>query len=77
MKEDGTTTNTTLQSKTKEDFVNQLTEYITQLDEFTTQISKKKIFDDLKVKKDRKDKYPILRNLLSELRPEIVLKLKE
>ncbi|CCV01821.1 hypothetical protein IIV22_144R [Invertebrate iridescent virus 22] len=77
LKEDGTTTSTTLQSKSKEDFINKLTDYIHQLDECTTQISKKKVFDDLKVKKDRKDKYPVLKNLLSQLRPDVVLKLKE
>ncbi|CCV01859.1 hypothetical protein IIV22A_015R [Invertebrate iridescent virus 22] len=72
LKEDGTTTSTTLQSKSKEDF-----DYIHQLDECTTQISKKKVFDDLKVKKDRKDKYPVLKSLLSQLRPDVILKLKE
>ncbi|CCV01995.1 hypothetical protein IIV22A_151R [Invertebrate iridescent virus 22] len=77
LKEDGTTTSTTLQSKSKEDFINKLTDYIHQLDECTTQISKKKVFDDLKVKKDRKDKYPVLKSLLSQLRPDVVLKLKE
>ncbi|CCV01702.1 hypothetical protein IIV22_025R [Invertebrate iridescent virus 22] len=77
LKEDGTTTSTTLQSNSKEDFINKLTDYIHQLDECTTQISKKKVFDDLKVKKDRKDKYPVLKSLLSQLRPDVVLKLKE
>ncbi|CCV02208.1 hypothetical protein IIV30_013R [Invertebrate iridescent virus 30] len=77
LKEDGTTTSTTLQSKSKEDFINKLTDYIIKLDESITQISKKKVFDDLKVKKDRKDKYPVLKSLLSQLRPDVVLKLKE
>jgi hypothetical protein len=40
-------------------------------------ITKKKIFDDLKVKKDRKEKFPLLRSILGQLRPEISLKLKE
>ncbi|ADO00477.1 hypothetical protein WIV_gp133 [Wiseana iridescent virus] len=77
LKEDGTTTNTTLQAKTQEDFVDQLKEYITKLDDCTTQVSKKKIFDDLEIKKDRKDKFPILRALLAQLRPEIKLILKQ
>ncbi|ADO00407.1 hypothetical protein WIV_gp064 [Wiseana iridescent virus] len=77
LKEDGTTTNTTLQAKTQEDFVDQLKEYISNLDNSTTQVSKKKIFDDLEIKKDRKDKFPILRALLAQLRPEIKLILKQ
>jgi hypothetical protein len=54
-----------------------LKKYIASLSETTTEITKKKIFDDLKVKKDRKDKFPILRAILAQLRPEILLKLKE
>ena len=52
-------------------------EYISKLDSTTTEITKKKVFDDLKVKKDRTGKYPILRAILAQLRPEIVLKQKE
>ena len=77
LKEDGTTSNTTLQAKTQEDFANQLKEYISNLDETTTQITKKKVFDDLNIKKDRIGKFPLLRTILAQLRPEILLKLKE
>ena len=77
LREDGTTSNMTLQAKTQEDFVTQLKEYISRLDGNTTEITKKKVFDDLKIKKDRKDKFPILRAILAQLRPEILLKLKE
>lgn len=77
LKEDGTTTNTILQANTQEDFVKQLKDYISKLDVQTTQITKKRIFDDLKVNKNRKDKVIILRDILSQLRPEIQLKLKE
>ncbi|CCV02032.1 hypothetical protein IIV25_014R [Invertebrate iridovirus 25] len=77
LKEDGTATNTTFQAKTQEEFIDQLKEYITNLDNSTTQVSKKKIFDDLEIKKDRKDKFPVLKALLAQLRPEIKLILKQ
>jgi hypothetical protein len=38
-----------------------------------TVISKKKVFDDLKVRKDRTSKFSILEQILSQLRPEIML----
>jgi hypothetical protein len=77
LREDGTTTNTTLEAKSNQDFINQLKAYISKIDESTIEITKKKIFDDLKVKKDRKDKFPLLRLILGQMRPEISLKLKE
>jgi hypothetical protein len=77
LKEDGTATNTTLSANSQQDFINQLKEYISGLDSNTTSISKKKVFDDLNVKKDRKDKFPLLRAILNELRPDILLKQKE
>ena len=77
LKEDGTATNTTLSANSQQDFINQLKEYISELDSNTTSISKKKVFDDLNVKKDRKDKFPLLRAILNELRPDILLKQKE
>ena len=48
-------------------------EYISTLDPNTTVISKKKVFDDLKVRKNRTSMFPILEQILSELRPEIML----
>jgi hypothetical protein len=77
LREDGTATNTTLEAKSQQDFITQLKNYISKIDESTTEITKKKIFDDLKVKKDRKDKFPLLRSILGQMRPEISLKLKE
>jgi hypothetical protein len=70
LKEDGTVDNVTIQSDSFEEAVK---EYILALNPSTTSISKKKIFDDLKVKKDRTGKYPILQQVLSKLRPEIKL----
>jgi hypothetical protein len=77
LREDGTATNTTLEAKSNQDFITQLKAYISKIDESTTEITKKKIFDDLKVKRDRKDKFPLLRSILGQMRPEISLKLKE
>lgn len=63
-----------LEAKSNQDFITQLKAYISKIDESTTEITKKKIFDDLKVKKDRKDKFPLLRLILGQMRPEISLK---
>jgi gas vesicle protein len=73
LKEDGTVDNVTIQSDSFEEAVKK---YVKALDPNTTIISKKKVFDDLKVKKNRINKFPILQQLLNELRPEIKLKLK-
>jgi hypothetical protein len=70
LKEDGTVDNVTIQSDSFEEAVK---EYILALNPSTTSISKKKDCDDLKVKKDRTGKYPILQQVLSKLRPEIKL----
>jgi len=77
LREDGSTTNTTLQASSQEDFAKLLRDYVSKLDSNTTEITKKKVFDDLRVKKDRKDKFPLLRAILKELRPDISLKQKE
>jgi hypothetical protein len=73
LKEDGTVENTTIQSENKEDFEDSLKRYILNLDSETTSISKKKVFDDLKIKKNRVEKLPVLQKLLNSLRPEIKL----
>ena len=70
LKKDGTVSNLIIQSDTFEEAVK---EYILALKPNTTWISKKKVFDDLKVKKDRNIKFPILQTILSQLRPEIKL----
>ncbi len=70
LKEDGTVDNVTIQSDSFEEAVK---EYISALDPNITEISKKKVFDDLKVKKNRTSKFPILEQILNELRPEIML----
>ena len=77
LKVDGTTTNTTLQASTQQDFISQLKEYISQIDDETTSISKKKVFDDLNIKKNRKDLFLTLKSVLSQVRPDITLKHKE
>ncbi len=48
-------------------------EYVKTLDSNTTVISKKKIFDDLKIRKNRTERFPILEQVLGQLRPEIML----
>jgi len=75
--EDGTTTTTTIQATSQDSFKTQLEAYIRKLDSTTTCISKKKVFDDLKVKKDRTGKLPILQQLLTSLRPNIKLVLHQ
>lgn len=74
LNKDGTVDCTTIQTTSFEEMV---TLYISKLSKTTTEITKKKIFDDLQVKKDRKDKFPILRAILAQLRPEIKLILKQ
>jgi mRNA-degrading endonuclease YafQ of YafQ-DinJ toxin-antitoxin module len=74
LKEDGTVENTTIHSTSFEEMVKT---YIFNLNSDTKEISKRRVFDDLKVRKDRKNKVPILKSLLAQLRPEITLKLKE
>jgi hypothetical protein len=76
LKEDGTVVNKTFKADTPQEFIDKLRNYIFKLDTNVTEISKKKVFDDLKVKKNRINKFPILQQLLNELRPEIKLKLK-
>ncbi|AHL67634.1 hypothetical protein DH26_gp147 [Chloriridovirus anopheles1] len=73
LNEDGTVTNMTIQSKTPQEFRLQLEAYIRGLDSTTTTISKKKVFDDLNVKKDRVNKLPLLQQLLRQLKPQIRL----
>jgi len=59
LKEDGTVDNVTIQSESKEDFEDSLKRYILTLNPDMTYISRKKVFDDLKIKKDRKLKFPL------------------
>ena len=70
LKEDGTVDNLTLQSDSFEEAVK---EYISRLNPSTTYISRKKVFDDLNVKKDRTVKFPILQAIFSQLKPDIKL----
>jgi hypothetical protein len=70
LKEDGTVDNVTIQSDSFEEAVK---EYVKTLDPNITEISKKKVFDDLKVRKNRTQKFPILEQILGRLRPEILL----
>lgn len=70
LKEDGTVDNLTLQSNSFEEAVK---EYILALSPTITCISKKKVFDDLKIKCGRINKYPILQAIFNQLRPEIRL----
>ncbi|CCV02046.1 hypothetical protein IIV25_028R [Invertebrate iridovirus 25] len=74
LNKDGTVDCTTIKSSSFEGMVK---EYILKLSDTTTEITKKKVFDDLQIKKDRKDKFPILRAILAQLRPEIKLILKQ
>jgi hypothetical protein len=67
---DGTVDNVTIQSDSFEEAVK---EYVKTLDPTTTVISKKKIFDDLKIRKNRTSMFPMLEYILGQLRPEIML----
>jgi hypothetical protein len=73
LKEDGTVENVTTQSNSIEEFEQSLKAYISSLNSDVTSISKKKVFDDLKVKDGRTQKLPLLKQLLGILRPEIRL----
>ena len=68
LKEDGTVIQTTMQS---DSFENAVKEYILTLKPSVTSISKKKVFDDLKVRKDRTKEFPILINIFGQLKPGI------
>jgi hypothetical protein len=70
LKEDGTVDNVTSQAGSFEEAVRN---YVMALKDDTIKISKKKIFDDLNVKKDRIGKYLVLQTLINELRPDIKL----
>lgn len=70
LKEDGTVDQVIIQSDSFEEAVKK---YILTLNPTITSISKKKVFDDLKVKKDRNSKFSILQSILGQLRPEIKL----
>ena len=72
--EDGTQTTTTIQATSQDTFKAKLEEYIRQLDSSTTtSISRKKVFDDLKITKDRTSKLPLLKQLFGQLKPNIKL----
>jgi hypothetical protein len=70
LKEDGTVHNTTIKSDSFEEAVK---EYVLSLNPDVTSISKKKVFDDLKGRKDRNITFPILQSIIEQLRPEIKL----
>ena len=72
----GNATNMLLQAPTQEDFKEKLKKYISRLDGSTTEITKKKVFDDLKVTKDRTSKFQILKEMFEQLRPGMVVKHK-
>jgi hypothetical protein len=73
LREDGTVETTTIRSDNKEDFEEDLKRYISTLNPETTSISRKKVFDDLKIAKNRLQKLPVLQALLDRLRPDIKL----
>lgn len=72
----GNATNVLLQAPTQQDFTEKLKNYISRLDGTTTMITKKKVFDDLKVTKDRTSKFQILKEMFGQLRPEMIVKHK-
>ena len=76
LEEDGTVTNTAFQAGSQREFKELLKKYVERLDSTTTEITKKKVFDDLRVKKERNSKLPILKEVLGQLRPDIKLKFK-
>jgi hypothetical protein len=65
--------NLTIKSDCVEDFEESLKRYILALDPRITSISKKKVFDDLQIKKDRMGKVHTLETTLKILRPGIKL----
>jgi hypothetical protein len=70
LKKNGTVNNITIKSST---FEEALEKYITDLEPDVTCITKKQVFDDLEVKKNRTDKFLILQSVLARLRPNIKL----
>jgi hypothetical protein len=73
---DGRATNTTLEAGSPSDFVAVLREYIANLDESITCITKKQVFDDLRVTKDRREKTSVVKAVFEEMRPDVNLKSK-
>jgi hypothetical protein len=71
---DGRATNMTLEAGSPSDFVRVLREYIANLDESC--ITKKQVFDDLRVTKDRREKTSVVKAVFEEMRPDVNLKSK-
>jgi hypothetical protein len=68
---DGRATNMTLEAGSPSDFVRVLREYIANLDESVTCITKKQVFDDLRVTKDRREKTSVVKAVFEEMRPDV------
>jgi hypothetical protein len=70
LKRDGTVAHTVVQSGSFEEAVEA---YVLALSPEVKTISKRKVFDDLNVKKDRLGKYPIVQSAVCRLRPDLKL----
>jgi hypothetical protein len=70
LKRDGTVAHTVVQSGSFEEAVEA---YVLALSPEVKTISKRKVFDDLNVKKDRLGKYPIVQSTVCRLRPDLKL----
>ena len=73
LKRDGTVAHTIVQSGSFEEAVEA---YVLALSPEVKTISKRKVFDDLNVKKDRLVKYPIVKSIVYRLRPDLKLVMK-
>jgi hypothetical protein len=73
---DGRATNMTLEAGSPSDFVRVLREYIANLDESVTCITKKQVFDDLRVTKDRREKTSVVKAVFEEMRPRIAFAIR-
>jgi hypothetical protein len=71
IKEDGNVYVCNIQSTNKKEFIKKIEEYVETLE--CNQISKKEVFDELRITKGRKELLPLLRAVFTRKRPDIVL----
>lgn len=72
--EDGRVINAVIKTNSNTDLVVRINEYVQGLT--CMEISKKQVFDDLRIRTGRRELLPVLKNVFRQLRPDIILKQK-
>ena len=72
--ENGVATNTLVHARSREEFADKLKEYVEKLDPDIKSITRKQVFDDMRVSKNRNALFDLLVNVVKEIRPDLVLK---